>query len=136
MTTRVPGHLGPPSRQWSALLAVMAEHPSYWSAADLFVELRSRGHKVSLVTIYRHLETMSRRGTATTIPGRRGETRYRLRPAAAGDHCPAVCTRCRRVVDVDAEVVTRWARTAAAEHGFVDIQVFVMATGVCAHCTD
>lgn len=77
---------------------------------------------------------MSRQGTVTTIRGPRGETRYRLRPPATGDRHPLVCSRCGRVVDVDAEDVTRWAGTAAAEHGFVDIQVLVMVTGVCEHC--
>ena len=134
MTTRVPGHRGAKSWQRSALLAVLAEHTSYRSVAELFTELRSRGHHVGLVTVYRHLEAMFRQGTVTTVPGRRGETRYRLRPPATGDRHPLVCTLCRRVVDVDADEVTRWATRTATEHGFVDIQVLAMVTGGCEHC--
>lgn len=38
----------------------------------------------------------------TGTPGhRRPPSRYRLRPHTTGDHCPVVCTRCRRVVDVE-----------------------------------
>jgi Fur family transcriptional regulator, ferric uptake regulator len=91
------------SRQRSALLAVLSEHTSYQSVAELFTELRSYGQPIGLVTVYRHLEAMSRKGTVTTIRGPHGETRYRLHPPAA-------------------------------EHGFTDIQVLVMVTGVCEHC--
>jgi Fur family transcriptional regulator, ferric uptake regulator len=134
MTTRASRHREPRSRQRSALLTVPAEHTSYRSAAELFSELRTRGHPIGLVTVYRHLEAMSRQGTVTTMPGQRGETRYRLRAPATGDRCPLVCIQCRQVVDVAADGETRWARTTATEHGFVDVQVLFMVTGVCGHC--
>jgi Fur family transcriptional regulator, ferric uptake regulator len=112
---------------------VLGEHDSFRSVAQLHDALRARGRRVGLVTVYRHLEAMSRQGEVAMVAGDRGEARYRLRSAVA-DHCPLVCRRCQRVVDVNSPEVTRWARAAAAEHGFIDIQVHAMTTGVCPRC--
>lgn len=134
MPIREPGHRARPSPQRTALAAVLAEHSSFRSVAELYDDLRARGHKVGLVTVYRHLEAMSREGTVTMTTGHRGEARYRLCPAT--DRCPIVCRRCQRVVDTDAVDVTRWAETTAAQHGFVAIHVTMMVTGVCLNCHD
>jgi Fur family ferric uptake transcriptional regulator len=124
---------GRQSPHWDALVAVLGEHTSFRSVAQLYDDLRERGHRVGLVTVYRHLEAMSRRGAVAMVAGSRGEARYRLRSGTT-DHCPLVCGHCQRVVDVNSLEVTRWAQVTAAEHGFIDIQVHAMATGVCPRC--
>jgi Fur family transcriptional regulator, ferric uptake regulator len=78
---------------------------------------------------------MTRQNTVTTMKGRRGEARYRLRSTATGGG-PLVCRRCQRAVDTDAAEVAQWARETASRHGFVDIEVHTLATGVCVHCPD
>jgi Fur family transcriptional regulator, ferric uptake regulator len=136
MTTRSLGHRrGRPSLQRKALVATLAERNSFRSVAELYDDLRAHGHKIALVTIYRHLQIMTRQDAVTMVKGRRGEARYRLRSGATGG-CPLVCRRCQRAVDTDAAEVAQWARETASRHGFVDVEVHTLATGVCLHCLD
>lgn len=134
MTTRGPGYRARQSPHWDALVNVLSEHTSFRSVAQLYDDLRARGHRVALVTVYRHLEVMSRRGDVAMMTGNRGEARYCLRSGTTG-HSPLICRHCQQVVEVNSLEVTRWAKTTAAQHGFIDIQVRAMATGVCPRCS-
>jgi Fe2+ or Zn2+ uptake regulation protein len=118
----------------TALVAVLAGHSSFRSVAQLHDELRARGHRIALITVYRHLEIMRRQGGVAMVTGDRGEARYRAWPATTEQHA-LVCGRCQDVVDVSSPAVTRWAQAIAAHHGFVDVQVRAMVTGVCPRCS-
>ena len=133
MTPRGTGPRDRHSPRWDALVAVLAEHGSFRSVAQLYDDLRSRGHRVALVTVYRHLEAMFHQGDVAMVTGNRGEARYRLRSAST-DHCPLVCRTCQQVVDVSSLEVTQWAQTTATQHGFTNLQVHAIATGVCPGC--
>jgi Fur family ferric uptake transcriptional regulator len=126
--TRVRG-----TRQAEALNAVLADLPAFSSAQDIHAELRRRGERIGLTTVYRHLQVLSEDGSVDTIRDQSGETLYR-RCETNAHHHHVTCRSCGRSVEVEGRAVERWADKVAAEAGFVDIDHTVEIFGLCPDC--
>src|SRR5918992_983560 len=79
--TRVRG-----TRQAEALNAVLADLPAFSSAQDIHAELRRRGERIGLTTVYRHLQVLAEDGEVDTIRDQGGETLYRRGGASGPPH--------------------------------------------------
>lgn len=126
--TRVRG-----TRQAEAVNAVLAELPAFSSAQDIHAELRRRGERVGLTTVYRHLQVLSEDGGIDTLRDEAGETLYR-RCETSAHHHHVTCRSCGRSVEVEGRAIERWAERVAAEAGFVDIDHTVEIFGLCPGC--
>jgi Fur family ferric uptake transcriptional regulator len=126
--TRVRG-----TRQAEALVAVLGDLPGFHSAQDIHAELRRRGERVGLTTVYRHLQVLSEGATVDAIRDENGETLYR-RCATGSHHHHVTCRSCGRSVEVEGTAVERWAERVAAEAGFVDVDHTVEIFGRCPGC--
>ena len=122
----------PPAHR-DTLVALMAEHKSFRSAAQLHDELHDRGQWVGIATIYRLLEAMTQSGEVDRITDRRG-ARYRLCSSNAEHHCPLICSTCDTAIEADGTDLIEWANAAAAEHGFSDAHVKATVIGTCPRC--
>ena len=74
--------------------------------------------------------------TSRTLRGRPPRRPFRAAAAAlAPDFAtPARRPAARRTVAGDSVAVERWARTTAADHGFVEVDHLVEVVGTCASC--
>ncbi len=126
--TRVRG-----TRQAEALNAVLADLPAFSSAQDIHAELRRRGERIGLTTVYRHLQVLAEDGAVDAIRDQAGETLYR-RCETSAHHHHVTCRSCGRSVEVEGRAVERWAHRVAAEAGFVDIDHTVEIFGLCPGC--
>ncbi|MFC6083878.1 Fur family transcriptional regulator [Sphaerisporangium aureirubrum] len=126
--TRVRG-----TRQAEALVSVLANLPGFHSAQDIHAELRRRGERVGLTTVYRHLQVLSEGPAVDAIRDENGETLYR-RCATGSHHHHVTCRYCGRSVEVEGTAVERWAERVAAEAGFVDVDHTVEIFGRCPDC--
>ncbi|MET8157718.1 Fur family transcriptional regulator [Sphaerisporangium sp. NPDC005289] len=126
--TRVRG-----TRQAEALMAVLGTLSGFHSAQEIHAELRRRGERVGLTTVYRHLQVLSQDEAVDAIRDESGETLYR-RCATGGHHHHVTCRACGRSVEVEGRDVERWAERVAAEAGFVDVDHTVEIFGVCPPC--
>ena len=86
--TRVRG-----TRQAEALAAVLGSLTGFNSAQQIHAELRHRGERVGLTTVYRHLQVLSEDGQLDTIRDASGETLYR-RCRSEAHHHHLLCRRC------------------------------------------
>ena len=127
--TRVRG-----TRQAEALAAVLDGLPGFCSAQQIHAELRRRGERVGLTTVYRHLQVLSQDGRVDAIRDDSGETLYR-RCASGAHHHHLTCRTCGRSVEVEGRAVERWADQVAAEAGFTDVGHTVELFGRCPDCT-
>ena len=121
-----------PTRQRSAVLALLDDLEGFRSAQDLHALLRSRGEGVGLATVYRIMQTLVDSGEVDLLRGDDGEVVYRR--CSTDHHHHLVCRRCGRTVEVAAPPVERWAARVAAEHGFVEVEHQIEVFGVCAAC--
>jgi Fur family transcriptional regulator, ferric uptake regulator len=127
--TRVRG-----TKQAEALSAVLDRLPGFCSAQQIHAELRSRGARVGLTTVYRHLQVLSEDGRVDAIRDASGETLYR-RCRSGAHHHHLTCRNCGRSVEVEGRAVERWAEQVAAEAGFTDVGHTVELFGLCPDCT-
>ena len=79
--TRVRG-----TRQAEALASVLGRLPGFNSAQQIHAELRRRGERVGLTTVYRHLQVLSEDGQLDTIRDASGEILYRRCRSEAHHH--------------------------------------------------
>jgi Fur family transcriptional regulator, ferric uptake regulator len=121
------------TRQKRALATLMAESPNFRSAQDLFTELRIRGERVGLTTIYNQLAALADANQVDVVRTETGETLYR-RCATGGHHHHLLCRVCARTVEIEGPEVERWAAQVAKQHAFVDVSHTVEIEGICAEC--
>ncbi|RBY95347.1 transcriptional repressor [Blastococcus sp. TF02-8] len=121
-----------PSRQRSAVLALLEELGGFRSAQDLHGLLRGRGDTVGLATVYRALQALVDDGLVDVLRSPDGEAAYRR--CSPSHHHHLVCRSCGRTEEVADPPVERWAARIADEHGFVDVQHDLEVFGTCADC--
>ena len=121
------------TRQSAALSQVMADMAEFRSAQDIHAELRRRGERIGLTTVYRHLQALSKDGTVDALRDEHGETLYR-QCATSTHHHHVTCRSCGRSVEVEGRTIERWAERVATEAGFTDIDHTVEIFGLCSDC--
>ena len=126
--TRVRG-----TRQAEALASVLDSLPGFLSAQQIHAELRRRGERIGLTTVYRHLQVLTEDGAVDTIRDISGEILYR-RCRTDAHHHHLTCRNCGTSVEVEGRAVERWAEQVAAEAGFTDVDHTVELFGVCPQC--
>jgi Fur family ferric uptake transcriptional regulator len=126
--TRVRG-----TRQAEALASVLDSLPGFWSAQQIHAELRARGERIGLTTVYRHLQVLSEDGRVDTIRDASGETLYR-RCRSETHHHHLICRGCGASVEVEGRPVEQWAAKVAAEAGFTAVDHTVELFGLCPRC--
>ncbi len=120
------------TRQRAAVSALLDELDGFRSAQEVHDLLRHRGERVGLTTVYRTLQVLADAGEVDVLRTGDGEVTYRR--CSQGHHHHLVCRVCGRTVEVDGPAVERWARSVAAEHGFVDVSHTLEIFGTCADC--
>ncbi|TFV61888.1 transcriptional repressor [Geodermatophilus sp. DF01-2] len=128
----VDGPTRRPTRQRTAVLALLNDLDGFRSAQDLHALLRERGDAVGLATVYRALQALVDDGQVDVLRGTEGEAVYRR--CSPVHHHHLVCRSCGRTVEVADPPVERWATRIAAEHGFADVQHQLEVFGTCATC--
>jgi Fur family ferric uptake transcriptional regulator len=115
------------------VLRVLEELPGPATAYVIHHRARDTGARIGLTTIYRHLASLVETGTAGTMRDDAGQHLYYLRSNDGRTHT-LMCTKCGRGVPVEATVVAQWAVETAVAHGFSDIYLSAVLTGVCPRC--
>jgi Fur family ferric uptake transcriptional regulator len=124
------------TRQAAAVEEVLRDVDGFRTAQEVFDEVRRRGDRVGLSTIYRHLNLLAERGSADVVHRGDGESQFRLcgtADAAADDdhHHHLVCRVCGRSVEVSGPEVEAWAQRVAKKAGFTEISHTVEVFGLC-----
>ena len=119
--------------QKRAVSAVLAEADGFLSAQDLHAELRARGQRVGLTTVYNQLRALAEAGEVDSLRAEDGEALYR-RCGSDGHHHHLVCRICGSTIEVGDHEVEEWAADVAAKHGFSDVSHTIEIFGTCSEC--
>ena len=122
-----------PTRQQSAVVEALTRSEEFLSAQDLHAQLRGKGAKVGLATVYRTLTALAAAGEIDMLRTDEGEAVYRQ--CSTGHHHHLVCRHCGRTVEIEGPAVERWADGVGAEHGFTDVSHTLEVFGTCAECS-
>jgi Fur family transcriptional regulator, ferric uptake regulator len=120
------------TRQAQAIAAALASMPGFSSAQEIHAELRRRGERVGLTTVYRHLQALSDSGDVDAVHDN-GEILYRQCETTAHHH-HLRCRSCGRSVEVEGKAVEQWAEKVAAEAGYTEVGHTVELFGLCPDC--
>jgi len=120
------------TRQRAAVDEILAGRLEFRTAQEIHDELRHRGDRVGLTTVYRTLQTMTDSGELDAIRTMEGETAYRR--CSTGHHHHLVCRRCGRTVEVSGPAVENWANAVAEENGFREVSHDLEIFGTCDRC--
>jgi Fur family transcriptional regulator, ferric uptake regulator len=121
------------TRQGEAISAVLEDVAEFRSAQDIHAELRHRGHRVGLTTVYRHLGALAERGEVDVLHTPAGETIYR-RCAADAHHHHLICRFCGNTVEVEGPEIEQWMEAVARRAGFREVSHTVEIFGTCKAC--
>ena len=120
------------TRQRAAVDEILAGRHEFRTAQEIHDDLRHRGDRVGLTTVYRTLQAMTEAGELDAIRNAEGETAYRR--CSTGHHHHLVCRNCGRTVEVSGPAVETWASAVAQQHGFRDVSHDLEIFGTCDRC--
>jgi len=120
------------TRQRAAVDEILAGRHEFRTAQEIHDDLRHRGDRVGLTTVYRTLQAMTEAGELDAIRNAEGETAYRR--CSTGHHHHLVCRNCGRTVEVSGPAVESWASAVAQQHGFRDVSHDLEIFGTCDRC--
>ena len=122
------------TRQRTAILTLLEEAGTFLSAQELFDELRARGSKVGLTTVYRNLQILNAVGEIDVLRREDGESIYR-RCEADEHHHHLICRQCGFAVELANDQLETWTRSLAQQHRFTDVTHDLELFGVCNDCS-
>ena len=121
------------THQRTALMEILSRHKDHPSADQLYLEARKTLPRISLGTIYRNLEILSRNGSILKIETAGGQKRYDPNPLP---HPHFRCTRCGILEDVPESVpFIPGIPDGAWLEGRVIRGITVEYFGVCRNCS-
>jgi len=123
------------TRQRQAVAELLAERTEFRNAQQIHAELRERGEKVGLATVYRNLGLLVQLGQVDMLQGADGEALYRQCGQRQHHHHHLVCRQCGKAVEVADPDLEQWARKLAVQHGFSEVSHTLELFGLCAECS-
>lgn len=119
--------------QRAAITDILESSDRFRSAQEIHEQLRSRGDKIGLATVYRTLQDLARDQKIDVLRTPLGESAYRS-CASVGHHHHLVCTSCGISVEIENPVLEKWADESARRHGFTHESHTAEIYGRCASC--
>lgn len=103
------------------------------TAQELHDEMKRRGERVGLTTIYRELQNRAGTGELDVLRKSDGEAVYRL-CGTEDHHHHVVCRACGTSVEVSGDEVEAWAERVSRRHGFTNVTHSAEVYGECPAC--
>lgn len=126
-------HNLPVTQQRTDIAKVLLGSDRHLSVEDVAGELRQRGRKAGLATVYRTIELLVRCGLV--VERDFGEGFKRFEPARdIPQHEHLLCTVCGRVTEFQDERLERITTLVAETHGYLRQRHRLVIHGVCASC--
>lgn len=119
------------TRRRLEVLHALEGRPDFVTAQALHHELRARGARPGLATVYRALTGLADAGVVDTVE-RSGERSFRL--CGPRHHHHLVCEACGRVEEVTSAEIESWVRRIARRTKFRVTAHSAEIFGVCAAC--
>jgi Fur family ferric uptake transcriptional regulator len=121
-----------PTRQRTAVAAVLDGANEFITAQELHARLREHGEAVGLATVYRTVQAMAASGEVDVLRGDDGEASYRR--CGPSHHHHLVCRRCGATVEVQVPEVEQRCAVLAEQHGYDDVSHTLEIFGNCRDC--
>lgn len=121
------------SKQRELILKTVRENPIHPTADTVYEQVRRENPKISLGTVYRNLNFLSKMGILRKISMPVGSDRFDGR---LDEHYHMICTACGQVFDVECSALEELDRQIMATQGFRVKERHLLLTGLCSKCRE
>ena len=121
------------TRQRAAVSQALDTVEGFRTAQELHDEMRHKGERVGLTTVYRALQAMVDEGEIDVVRSAGGESMYR-RCRTGDHHHHLVCRSCGTSVEVSSDDLEEWANQTGRRHGFTSVTHTAELYGICETC--
>ena len=119
------------SKQREVILNTLKENVVHPTAEYLYAKIQEKDPKISLATLYRNLNQLTENGIIKKIDGLETSSHY---DHNTHEHYHFICTKCRRVFDIDAEVAPELIRRTEEKTDFLIENHDIVFSGICKEC--
>lgn len=106
--------------------------PTHPTADEVYTALKKDDPALSLGTVYRNLNLLSELGQLKKIHIDNAKDRF---DARTDPHCHLLCTKCRRVFDIDDDFSNGIEERISERYGHIVEEVSLNFNGICKQCT-
>lgn len=121
------------SRQRELIYEQVKNHPVHPTADEVYSALKKDCPNLSLGTVYRNLNLLSKSGMLLKIHIGGGKDRFDGRTDA---HCHFFCEVCGRVFDVEDESINGIKQRVFSNDGHTVTEIGINLRGTCRECSD
>jgi Fur family peroxide stress response transcriptional regulator len=118
--------------QRMSVLKILAASDEHLSAQQIYERVRADFPTTSLATIYSTVTLLAEIGEVTELGFGDGCTRYDGNKPTSHPHL--VCVKCRRVIDLDATILSEVPREIAEQKGYQIVKHQFAVFGICPEC--
>ena len=119
------------SKQREIIHKTLKDNPIHPTAEHIHSVLQKTHPNISLATIYRNLNLLSDIGRIKKIEGLESPVHYDHQTHA---HYHFICNKCKKVFDIDGEIVPNIEKSAEIQTGFKIIGHEINFNGYCQDC--
>lgn len=119
------------TKQRKLILDRLRDSKSHPTATEVFDEVRAELPNISLGTVYRNLDILSKQGFIRKIETCGDQKRF---DAVTGNHLHVICSRCGKVQDVEGEFDLDVDKLADIDSDFTITGIRFEILGVCPAC--
>ncbi len=119
------------SKQRETVLQTLRENVVHPTAEYIYDIMRKTDKSVSLATLYRNLNQLTEAGKIKKIEGLENSAHY---DHNIHEHYHFICTECKRVFDIPADVAGDIVKNTEEKTGFVIQSHDVIFHGLCNDC--
>ena len=119
------------SKQREIILNTLKENVVHPTAEYLYAKVKEKDPKISLATLYRNLNQLTENGIIKKIDGLETSSHY---DHNTHEHYHFICTKCRRVFDIDTEVAPELIRRTEEKTDFLIENHDIVFSGICKDC--
>lgn len=121
------------TNQRSSILEELRSLKSHPTADELYIAVRRRLPRISLGTVYRNLQILSKQGVIRTLPNPRGQRRF---DGDTAEHYHVRCVKCGRVADLPGRPVVHFEREREGKTDFRILGFKIELLGICPDCNE
>ncbi|MFN2138153.1 MAG: Fur family transcriptional regulator [Candidatus Promineifilaceae bacterium] len=120
--------------QRELIIRAIAESGRHMPVEDIYAAVQEQTSAVNLATIYRTLEMLWEEGLVHRNDLHEGKLAYAV--AEHGPHLHLVCRRCKRVIDVDPDILAPLQAVLREREQFEADLEHLSLFGLCIECRD
>ena len=121
------------SRQREMIFNQVKNSPVHPTADEVYTALKKDYPGLSLGTVYRNLNLLSELGQLKKIHIDSAKDRF---DARTDPHCHLLCTRCRRVFDIEGDSASDIEERISERYGHIVEEVSLNFKGICRDCAN